>query len=426
MIDVVEALRRVEKAAVGSQPRRVRIENAVGMQLREDVISDTDSPPWHRSMMDGFAVLSSDFALTEDDKQVVTLDVVAEIGAGETTAIILKRGQCIRIMTGAPMPTGADAVIPIERVVPGSSDGLTGEHVSLHDSHFRFGQHVSKKASFFHKGQTVIHSGVELEPVHIGLAAEVGVSHVTVNAPPRVSIITTGNELISDCKIPGKGQIRNTNEPMLAAAVVRCGAEPIPMGIAKDHAESLRALMAQGLAADLLLLSGGVSAGDYDLVPRTLEKMGVECIFHKVCMKPGKPIWFGVFQRPEASPTLVFGLPGNPVSALVCFELFVRPALGLITGQSLEMQRGAHLTARLVGSVKGSGDRPVYHPCRLELAEGSFLAEALPWGGSADLLGLSRANGLLVLPKNCGDYHKGDSVEVVPLVSRFRYESERC
>ena len=184
MIEVVEALRRVEKAAVGSQPRRVRIENAVGMQLREDVISDTESPPWHRSMMDGFAVLSSDFALAEDDKQVVTLDVVAEIGAGETTAIILKRGQCIRIMTGAPMPTGADAVIPIERVVPGSSDGLAGEHVSLHDSHFRFGQHVSKKASFFHKGQTVIHSGVELEPVHIGLAAEVGVSHVTVNAPP--------------------------------------------------------------------------------------------------------------------------------------------------------------------------------------------------------------------------------------------------
>ena len=424
MIDVVEALRRVEKAAVGSQPRRVRIENAVGMQLREDVISDTDSPPWHRSMMDGFAVLSSDFALAEDDKQVVTLDVVAEIGAGETTAIILKRGQCIRIMTGAPMPTGADAVIPIERVVPGSSDGLAGEHVSLHDSHFRFGQHVSKKASFFHKGQTVIHSGVELEPVHIGLAAEVGASHVTVNAPPRVSIITTGNELISDCKIPGKGQVRNTNEPMLAAAVVRCSAEPIPMGIAKDHAESLRALMAQGLAADLLLLSGGVSAGDYDLVPRTLEKMGVECIFHKVCMKPGKPIWFGVFQRPEASPTLVFGLPGNPVSALVCFELFVRPALGLLSGQSLEMQSGPHLTARLIGSVKGSGDRPVYHPCRLEMSNGSLFVEALQWGGSADLLGLSHANGLLVLPKNCSDYHKGDSVEVVPLVSRFRYESE--
>ena len=139
-----------------------------------------------------------------------------------------------------------------------------------------------------------------LEPVHIGLAAEVGASHVTVNAPSRVSIITTGNELVSDGQIPGKGQIRNTNEPMLAAAVARCGAEPIPMGIAKDHAESLRALMAQGLAADILLISGGVSAGDYDLVPRTLEKMGVQCIFHKVCMKPGKPIWFGVFQRPEA------------------------------------------------------------------------------------------------------------------------------
>ncbi len=424
MIDVAEALRRIEKAAVVSQPRRVRIENAVGLQLQEDVISDTDSPPWNRSMMDGFAVISSDFTLDEDDKQIVTLDVVAEVGAGETTTIILKEGQCVRIMTGAPMPPGADAVIPIERVVTGSSDGFVGEQVSLHDPHFRSGQHVSKKASFFQAGQTVISSGVELEPVHIGLAAEVGASHVTVNAPPRVSIITTGNELISDCQISEKGQIRNTNEPMLAAAVARCGAEPIPMGIAKDHAESLRALMAQGLAADILLLSGGVSAGDYDLVPRTLNNMGVECIFHKVCMKPGKPIWFGVFQRPEASPTLVFGLPGNPVSAVVCFELFVRPALGVVSGHSPNLQSGPQHTAKLIGSARGNRDRPVYHPCRLEMAEDSLLAEALPWGGSADLLGLSHATGLLVLPKNCGDYHEGDLVEVIPLVSRFRYKSE--
>ena len=302
------------------------------------------------------------------------------------------------------------------------------ENVSLHDPHFRFWPARKQKSKFFScKGQTVINSGVELEPVHIGLAAEVGASHVTVNAPPRVSIITTGNELISDCQIPGKGQIRNTNEPMLSAAVARCGAEPIPMGIAKDHAESLRALMAQGLAADLLLLSGGVSAGDYDLVPRTLEKMGVKCIFHKVCLKPGKPIWFGVFQRPAASPTLVFGLPGNPVSALVCFELFVRPALRVsISGHSTRYAE-RFLTTRQNWLVQRGaiGDRPVYHPCRLELSDGRLLlVEALPWGGSADLLGLSRANGLLVLPKNCGDYQEGDVVEVIPLVSRFRHKSE--
>ena len=149
MIDVVEALRRIEKSAVVRQPRRIRIENAVGLQLQEDVISDTDSPPWNRSMMDGFAVISSDFALAEDNKQIVTLDVVAEIAAGETTAIILEKGQCVRIMTGAPIPIGADAVIPIERVVTGSSAGHAGESVSLHDPHFRSGQHVSKKASFF-------------------------------------------------------------------------------------------------------------------------------------------------------------------------------------------------------------------------------------------------------------------------------------
>ena len=424
MIDVVEALRRIEESAIVLPPRRVRIEKSVGLKLQEDVISDADSPPWHRSMMDGFAVISNDFARVVDEKTGVTLEVVGEIAAGEAKPIILKRGQCVRIMTGAPMPAGADAVIPIERVVTGSSGGHAGEQVCLHEPNFRLGQHVSKKASFFHAGQTVIKSGIELEAVHVGLAAEAGSSHVIASAPPRVSIITTGNELIADGQILGKGQIRNTNEPMLSAAVARCGAEPIPMGIAKDNAEALRALMAQGLAADILLVSGGVSAGDYDLVPKTLEKIGVECVFHKVCLKPGKPIWFGIFKRPAASPTLVFGLPGNPVSALVCFELFVRPTLKFVSGQSLEMQSGSHRTAKLVGSVKGAGDRPVYHPCNLKLFDNCLFVEALQWGGSADLLGFSRANGLLVLPKNCGDYREGDSVQVIPLDSRFYHESE--
>lgn len=424
MIDVAEALRRIQRSSVIVQPRRVRIEDAVGLRLQEDVTSDTDSPPWHRSMMDGFAVISKDFVDSLDCKQAVPLQVVAEISAGEMTASVLERGQCIRIMTGAPMPTGADAVIPIERAVSGTSHAHAGEQVSLQDPHFRCGQHVSEKGSFFCAGQTVICHGVELEPVHIGLAAEVGASHVVATAPPRVSIITTGNELVPSYQAPVKGQIRNTNEPMLSAAVARCGAEPIPMGIASDHPEPLRALIAQGLAADVLLLSGGVSTGDYDLVPKTLENIGVECVFHKVCLKPGKPIWFGVLQRPAASPTLVFGLPGNPVSTLVCFELFVRPALEKISGKSLFSQDRDQQTARLTNSVQGSRDRPVYHPCQLELGDGGLLAKTLPWGGSADLLALSLANGLLVVPKECGGFVRGEMVQVIPLVSRFRDKSE--
>ena len=424
MIDVAEALLRIQRAAVVVQPRRVRIEDAVGLRLQEDVISDTDSPPWHRSMMDGFAVISKDFVHSSDCKQAVTLKVVAKVGAGETTATVLKRDQCIRIMTGAPMPAGADAVIPIERAVSGTSNAQAGEQVSVQDPHFRCGQHVSEKGSFFRAGQTVIHHGVELELVHIGLAAEVGASHVVAIAPPRVSIITTGNELVTSSQVPAGGQIRNTNGPMLSAAVVSCGAEPIPMGIASDHPEPLRALIAQGLAADILLLSGGVSTGDYDLVPKTLENLGVECVFHKVCLKPGKPIWFGVLQRPAASPTLVFGLPGNPVSTLVCFELFVRPALEKISGKSLVPKDRDQQTARLTNSVQGSRDRPVYHPCQLEVGKSGLLAKTLPWGGSADLLALSLANGLLVVPKECGGFVQGEVVQVIPLVSRFRDKSE--
>ena len=424
MIDVAEALRRIQMSAAAIQPRRILLEEAVGLQLQEDVTSDTDSPPWHRSMMDGFAVISKDFVDSLDYKQAVTLEVVAEIAAGEMTASILEQGQCVRIMTGAPMPTGADAVIPIERAVSGTSHAQAGEQVSLQDPHFRNGQHVSKKGSFFHAGQAVIRHGIELEPVHIGLAAEAGATHVVAIAPPRVSIITTGNELVPSSQVPAEGQIRNTNEPMLSAAVTRCGAEPIPMGIASDRPEPLRAVIAQGLAADILLLSGGVSTGDYDLVPKALKNIGVECVFHKVCLKPGKPIWFGVFHRPAASPTLVFGLPGNPVSALVCFELFVRPALEKISGKSQFLQDRDQQMARLKNSVQGSRDRPVYHPCQLELAENGLIAKTLPWGGSADLLALSLANGQLVVPKECGGFVRGEMVQVIPLVSRFRDKSE--
>ena len=245
-------------------------------------------------------------------------------------------------------------------------------------------------------------------------AAEAGATHLLTPARPRVAILSTGSELVSPERVPQFGQTRNSNGPMLAAAVTLEGAEAISLGIAADRPEAIRAAVAQGLAADVLLLSGGVSAGDLDLVPEVLGRCGVEQVFHKVRLKPGKPVWFGILRRSgAASATLVFGLPGNPASSLVCYELFVRPALAILAGKPAGQWHLPRSHALLTAPAKGAGDRPVFAPCRLETHGGALTAEPLPWTGSSDLVGLAVANGLLVLPAGCGRLEAGTPVEVL-------------
>jgi molybdopterin molybdotransferase len=203
---------------------------------------------------------------------------------------------------------------------------------------------------------------------------------------------------------------------MLAAAVAALDAEPILQGIAPDRPEPLRAAIAQSLAADILLVSGGVSAGDLDLVPGTLAACGVEQVFHKVRLKPGKPVWFGILRRPAGeSSTLVFGLPGNPASSLVCFELFVRPALQILAGRPPGTWHRRRIEARLIATAKAPPDRPAYVPCRLVQERSEWLADPLPWTGSSDLVGLAVADGLLALPAGAGVLEAGAGVEVVVL-----------
>jgi molybdopterin molybdotransferase len=207
---------------------------------------------------------------------------------------------------------------------------------------------------------------------------------------------------------------------MLAAAVSLLGAEPIGMGIAADRPEAIRAAVAQGLAADVLVLSGGVSAGDLDLVPAAFSACGVAQVFHKVRLKPGKPVWFGILRRPSSSPTLVFGLPGNPASSLVCFELLVRPVIRILAGASRESWHLPRSRAVLVSSVKAADDRPLFLPCRLRPATGMLEAEPLPWTGSSDLLGMASGStvpgafpGLIALPAGSGRFEPGDDVEAL-------------
>ena len=415
MIELAEALAIIEATAAPLPPRRQRLLDALGRLLAADIVSDVDSPPWDRAMMDGFAVRGED--LLARAGSVVELDVVIDLAAGDVTSLVVSTGCCARIMTGAPMPAGADAVVPVECAVEETRATHAGGKVRLLDDRFRPGQHVAKQGAAFRAGQAVLAAGQTLGPGAIGLAAEAGATHVLAAARPRVAILSTGSELVPADAVPGLGQTRNSNGPMIAAAVALLDAEPIPLGVAADRPEAIRAAVAQGLAADILVLSGGVSAGDLDLVPGIFRLCGVEKLFHKVRLKPGKPVWFGLLHRPAASPTLVFGLPGNPASSLVCFELFVRPAIRILAGRPRDEWHLPRSRARLEAPVRAAEDRPVYLPCRLATTAGRALATPLPWTGSSDLLGLAAANGLIALPAGGRRFDAGDEIDVALLSS---------
>jgi molybdopterin molybdotransferase len=409
MIELPEALAHVERAAAPLPPRRMPLLDACGRLLAAPVVSDCDSPPWDRAMMDGFAVRSADVS----SAAAVELDVVVDLAAGDVTALGLRPGCCARIMTGAPIPAGADAVVPVECAVDGTARVHAGGRVRLRDERCSAGQHIGRQGAAFRRGQEVLSVGATLGAAEIGLAAEAGATHVVAAPRVRVAILSTGSELVSPDAVPAFGQTRNSNGPMIAAAVKLLDAEPISLGLAADRPEAIRAAVAQGLAADVLVLSGGVSAGDLDLVPEIFRLCGVEKIFHKVKLKPGKPVWFGVVRRERASPTLVFGLPGNPASSLVCFELFVRPALRILAGRPHDEWHLPRAKARLSAPAKAAADRPVYLPCRLSGSAAALEATPLPWTGSSDLLGLAGAAGMIAMPADGRRHDAGETVEVV-------------
>lgn len=415
MIELGEAIALVEATASPLPPRRQRLVEACGRPLAAGVVADCDSPPWDRAMMDGFAVRDADFTgAAGETPAAVELEVLVDLAAGDVTRLAVRPGTCARIMTGAPLPPGAEAVVPIECALDGTAGAHAGSRVRLADPRYRPGQHVARRGAAFSRGQEVLAAGSVLRAAEIGLAAEAGATHVVAVPRVRVALLSTGSELVDCGREPAFGQTRNSNGPMLAAAVSLLGGEPIPLGIAADKPEAIRAAVAQGLAADVLLLSGGVSAGDLDLVPGILRECGVEKVFHKVRLKPGKPVWFGRLVRGAGEPdTLVFGLPGNPASTLVCFELFVRPALQILAGRPRDQWHLPRARARLLAPGKAAADRPVYLPCRVARDGATLSATPLPWTGSSDLLGMAGAEGLVALPAGSGRHEAGAEVELV-------------
>ncbi len=389
MIDVATAREIVLRHAKPLAPRAEWLSPAVlGETLAEDVTADIDSPPFDKSMMDGYAVRAADCGSP--------LRVVGEVQAGGVSGVDVKAGEAVRIFTGAPIPPGAGAVVKQEETT------VEGDYVRALKP-VKPGANIFRRGSEMRTGEVVVPAGTVLTPVALGLLAAAGrvMAELNRHPVPGVGILTTGNELVHACDRPKGGQIRNTNEPMLEAMAHRAGGMPYSFGIYPDD-EHLKQGIIDGLHQDILVLSGGVSVGKYDLVPDVLKSLGVEIHFHTVRMKPGKPLLFGTLGE-----KLIFGLPGNPVSAAVGFELFVRPAIDIMCGRTdpgpkeLRLPLNELLTAR--------HDRPTYHPAVI----GPDSVRPLPWQGSADLRALLPANGYIVLPPGEVNLSPGDVVQVV-------------
>jgi molybdopterin molybdotransferase len=393
MLSVLQALQQVLSHAQPREPLNLQASDALGYVLAEDIACDLDSPPWDKALMDGYAVQAADVSAPG-----VKLRLLEEVTAGKVATQEVTSGTCTRIMTGAPLPRGADAVVVIE------STTAAGEQIEMQQP-ARPEQNLLRQGASMRQGEVVLAAGSVLRPIEIGLLAEVGRALVSVIRRPTVAILSTGDELVPAAETPRGGQIRNSNGPLLAALVTAVGATPVPLGIARDNSAELEAKIAAGLAHDVLLLSGGVSAGVLDLVPQALASQGVRQVFHNVDLKPGKPLWFGASDK-----TVVFGLPGNPVSTLVCFKLFVQPALRKLAG---EAGRVAPLvrTAVLREDFHQRSARETYFPARLEQEQATPLA----WQGSADLRSLAKANALLRLAGGERHYAAGESVEVIDL-----------
>lgn len=403
MLTVDEALKAVLGRCAPLPSRLTKLADSLGCTLAEDVAADIDMPPFDKALMDGYAVRASDLA--GGDRRLL---VGEEIPAGRTPTRPLGPREAAVIMTGAPMPPGADAVAMVERT------SRQEDFVLIDDLSLAPGRNLMKRGREMKAGDVVLARGAVLNPPKLGLLASVGRAKVSVVPRPRVAVVSTGDELVEPDHVPGPGQIRNSNATVLRALATAAGAEVQSFPIARDEPEALREIFSQGLGADILLITGGVSAGNRDLVPEVLSDLGVTRVFHKIHLKPGKPLWFGVGPAGDSglAGPLVFGLPGNPVSGIVGFLLFVRPAIDALAGRPVceDRTRSVRLSRRFVHT----GDRPTYYPAVCD-PTGAPGAEALDWAGSADLRSVASADGFLAFPAGDQVYEVGQIVRFLPL-----------
>jgi len=397
MITVDQALSVVLDRVEGLSSETVALEYAHRRVLAEDVIADIDLPPFDRARMDGYAVRSVDVAVAP-----ARLRVIGEVPAGARFDGEIHSGEAVKIFTGAPIPDGADAVQKVEVT---QADGDTVEITEPVSQ----GQFITPRASEIAAGEIVARAGHEVGAAEEAVLASFGYSSVRVGRRPRVAVLSTGSELVEVSTRPSAAQIRNSNTYTLAAYAAQAGAVVDRLGIVKDTPEATRdALTRASDNCDIVITSGGVSMGDYDLVKAALLEIGAEIYFDKVIIRPGKPI---VFAR--LGSTFFFGLPGNPVSTSVTFNVFVRPAIRSMQGAASPTL--PIVNAHLSRPVKDKSSRRSFLPARFYVDAGRAMVEPLKWGGSSDLVAFMRASGLIIVPEDVHDIDEGQLVDAMLL-----------
>ena len=398
MISISEAIQIVISQIAQLPAQEIAIDLSHGRILAEDIVADTDLPPFDRAQMDGYAVRAADVANVP-----ASLRIVGESAAGAGWHHEMKAGEAVRIMTGAPVPSGADAVQQVE---------LTRENDSQVEilAPVELGRSIVRQASEIKSGETVLRAGEEINAAMIATLASFGYAKVKVSRQPRVAVMATGSELVDVDQKPGQDQIRDSNNYTIEAYATMSNAVVERLPLAGDDTEELKRQISRAAAhADVLITSGGVSMGVYDFTKAALKDLGAEIFFERVALRPGKPT---VFAR--LGSTLVFGLPGNPVSVSVTFNLFVRTALRAMQGARETTLPVEH--AVLARSLKGSIDRESYLPATLRTDEkGMLLAQPLKWGGSSDFVSFARATALINLPAGAGVIESRTSVTIVRL-----------
>jgi molybdopterin molybdotransferase len=398
------------------QEERITLGDADGRVLAGPILADRDQPPFDRSTRDGYAVRAAELS------SGAMLRVIGSLRAGELwSGEPLREGEALEIMTGAPVPAGADCVAMLEHVVR-DGESLTAQPGRV----WRSGENIVPRGAEARAGDVVLPAGRTIGAAEVAVAATSGCAELAVFAKPKVAIIATGDELVGLTETPEAWQIRNSNSWSLASLVRAAGGFPGRLAIARDNLDDLHDRIAQGAVWDLLVLSGGVSMGKHDLVEQVLREAGAEFFFTGVWIQPGKPVVFGRIpksgevlrpghRRPEGSWTgewtYFFGLPGNPVSTEVCFHLFVAPLLRALAGR--KDLAPAFVEARLAEDVKGAGGRTRFLPAQLTSAWDGVTVKLVPWQGSGDVAANARAGCFCVLPEGVEAFRAGDTVRVL-------------